>query len=186
LNLPVDELERLISKFAAGECLDIGGGDGQWARFLREAGRKIVVLEPSAAMATSARDSDGSVDVVRGDGRKLPFKSGVFGTSILIALLHHVDDPERVLREAERVSTRSIIFDYVASERRLLAFAERLWLRYQDGGGILHFGEEGWRHLISRLGGSFRELIISKEVPFFMAAVIDWEIPSPGRLADED
>ncbi len=45
----------------------------------------------------------------------------------------HVGDSRSVLREVHRVSTRSIIFDYVASEQPLTAWAERLWLRYQDG-----------------------------------------------------
>ncbi len=182
LNFPVDELEQLVRKYATKPCLDIGGGDGQWARLLQKAGLKTVVVEPSEAMAVFAKENDGTIDVIRADGRKLPFKTSVFGTSILIALLHHVEDPESVLREAQRVSKRSIIFDYVASERPLVAMAERLWLRYQDGGGMLHFDEEQWRRLVAQLGGLFRALVISTSVRFFMSAVIDWEMPeSPSK-----
>ena len=127
-------------------------------------------------MATWAKKNDRSIEVVRADGRKLPFKSGVFGTSTLIGVLHHIQNPESVLREAQRVSKRSIILDYVASEHPIVAAAERFWLRYQDGGGMLHFGEAEWRRLVARLGGSFRALTISSNIRFFMSAVIDWGI----------
>lgn len=43
------------------------------------------------------------------DGRTLPFPDGSFSVASLIFVLHHCDDPERVLDEAVRISRSSII-----------------------------------------------------------------------------
>jgi hypothetical protein len=98
---------------------------------------------------------------------------------MLIAVLHHVADPEMMLREARRVSARTIIFDYVASDHPMVAFVERLWIRVQDGDGRIHFDENAWRQIIGLLGGVPRVIALPTNIRFFMAAVVDWK-PRPG------
>ena len=45
------------------------------------------------------------------NGKKLPFSNNRFDICILIAVLHHIQNPELVLKEAVRVSKKLIIFE---------------------------------------------------------------------------
>lgn len=44
----------------------------------------------------------GKVDVI-GDGKKLPFKNGVFDAVLIESVLEHIDEPEKVITESYRV-----------------------------------------------------------------------------------
>lgn len=43
------------------------------------------------------------------DGKKIPFKDNHFNKTILIFVLHHSQDPEKLLNEAKRVTKENII-----------------------------------------------------------------------------
>lgn len=48
--------------------------------------------------------------IVQGNAEKLPFKDGEFRCVVLAETLNHVADPKKVLEEAKRVASESIIF----------------------------------------------------------------------------
>jgi SAM-dependent methyltransferase len=45
------------------------------------------------------------------DGQNLPFENGSFDFVLINFVLHHTENPERILREAKRVSKKIIIFE---------------------------------------------------------------------------
>src|SRR3989337_138881 len=50
-----------------------------------------------------------SIPVIIYDGKKLPFQNETFDISLLIAVLHHCNEPLQVLDEAIRVSSKKIV-----------------------------------------------------------------------------
>jgi SAM-dependent methyltransferase len=95
---------------AGARLLDVGCGDGTFARELARAGAAVTGVECSEAQLASCRlaRSVGSERYVFGVGQALPFDDRVFDATILRASLHHVpvESMETALREARRV-TRS-------------------------------------------------------------------------------
>lgn len=94
-----NELRLLTSMLGTdpGKCLEIGVGTGWFASRLR----CRYGIDPAYKMLEHA--SRRGIDVVLGRGERLPFRSSVFDTVLLIVTLCFVDDPLLILEEAVRV-----------------------------------------------------------------------------------
>jgi ubiquinone/menaquinone biosynthesis C-methylase UbiE len=124
----IPPLRRLVYRIGAGRAhdlvgrigpylrnddriLDIGCGNGNITEVLRLQGREVVPVDVQ----------DGSfVESVRPqvyDGTTLPFADREFDVGLLITVLHHTPDPERVLAEARRVCRRLVIVEDVYKNR---------------------------------------------------------------------
>src|SRR5262245_3950551 len=105
--------------------LDIGCGDGQLAAMLqqRRSDLKMVGLD----VLTRSRTW---IPVRQFDGVTLPYEDGAADVVMLVDVLHHAQDPERLLREAVRVARRSIVIKDHLSDRWLagptLRFMDRI------------------------------------------------------------
>lgn len=87
----------------AARVLDIGGGWGFYVDPLRRARDcKVTVLDVVDPGFKKA-------PVVVYGGEKIPFPDRSFDVSLLVTVLHHVPEPEKVLAEAKRVSRRFVI-----------------------------------------------------------------------------
>ncbi len=110
--------QRLLAKGIAAfggkatRLLDIGCGSGALSLTMSESSgfdvvamdvlrRRIVAVRDRKA----ARDPDASarVRIVRANAEALPFRDGVFDAAVATEVLEHLDEPERMLREARRV-----------------------------------------------------------------------------------
>ena len=92
--------EALLVRSMVGKrpILDVGVGTGFFSEILgAEAG-----VDPSEGMLSRARER-GLGLLVRGVGERLPFRSAVFGTVLIVVTICFVDDPNRVVEEAYRV-----------------------------------------------------------------------------------
>ena len=109
-----------FSRVSEGETVvEVGAGTGNFlALFAGVAGRRIAVdLTPS--MLEQARRHEG-LDLVAGDGRRLPLRSGSADLVTSAQALHHVPGPAAVVKEMRRVARpggRVLIVDQVATER---------------------------------------------------------------------
>lgn len=85
--------------------LDVATGTGMVAAALRERyGCRVVGLDQSADMLTSARDRNGLfAGLVRARAEALPFADASFDHVTFTYLLRYVDDPAATLRELARV-----------------------------------------------------------------------------------
>ncbi len=83
--------------------LDIGGGWGFYAEPLEKRGHSHTVLEvikPGYQRAPV---------VIYDPLKPMPFPDKSFDVSLFITVLHHIPDPEAVLREAKRVTRNTVI-----------------------------------------------------------------------------
>jgi ubiquinone/menaquinone biosynthesis C-methylase UbiE len=87
--------------------LDVGCGDGSFARELARAGARMTGLECSEGQLAICRRARKVADesYVTGVAQALPFNNGAFDATVLRASLHHVpvDAMQDALREARRV-----------------------------------------------------------------------------------
>jgi len=89
---------------AAGRSLlDIGGGTGNFAAPLAEAGFKVTLTDFSSGMTRRAAEKLGFERVVVGDGQRLPFRDATYNCAISVNVLGHMADWREALREARRV-----------------------------------------------------------------------------------
>jgi len=95
-------LEPLLA--ALGGCrrvLDVGGGTGNYAAAMRDAGLDVTVLDFNAGMLERAAAK--GLPTIQGDAAALPFADGSWDAVTLISMLHHVPDWRAAIAEARRV-----------------------------------------------------------------------------------
>jgi len=90
--------------------LDVGTGTGRTIRALDNPDLYVVGIEPVAELVDRAVVAGvPKRSLVRGSGFQLPFPDASFDAVCELAVLHHVPDPEPMIREMTRVA-RSFIF----------------------------------------------------------------------------
>jgi ubiquinone/menaquinone biosynthesis C-methylase UbiE len=99
-----------VLKRLSGRVVDIGGGAGLAARYLRRA-TDYVVVDPSpswrsngwSAFSAAFRGGGPQPTFVDSGGEQLPFAERSFDAAIALWSLNHVEKPERCIREIVRV-----------------------------------------------------------------------------------
>lgn len=112
VRLEADGLWTLLQLSPASRIIDIGCGHGKHALPLAERGASVIGLDFAVALLDRARHLAAQrrtqVRWVRGDMRRLPFRSGCAGAAIVMDAFGFFDteeEHEAVLREAARVVT---------------------------------------------------------------------------------
>ncbi len=90
------------------EVLEVGPGPGLTTDVLRRRVPRLTAVEidERLASALAERMSGSNVDVVHGDGTRLPLRTGQFSAATLFTMLHHVPSEalqDRLLAEVRRV-----------------------------------------------------------------------------------
>jgi len=90
------------------DVLEIGPGYGATTEVFAEMLPRItsVEIDPGLASRLQARYAGTHVEVVEGDGTRLPFPDGRFTAAVCFSMLHHVPSPalqDRLFSEAARV-----------------------------------------------------------------------------------
>lgn len=135
-----DMLRKFLALAPADRAVDLGCGNGRTVVWNLESGATLTGVDVSAFFAPEAV---ARCDVVRGDLRRLPFKSGAFGKAWTLDVLEHLS-PEAlrdVLGEANRVlADHGVLFIYthvrkngwiaggVRAVNAIARFSERLGL----------------------------------------------------------
>lgn len=109
-----------FSRVRPGDTVvEVGAGTGNFlALFAGVAGRRVAV-DLTPAMLEQAREH-GGMDLVVGDGRRLPLRSASADLVASAQALHHVHRPAAVVKEMRRVAKaggRVLLVDQVATER---------------------------------------------------------------------
>ncbi|MFC1710094.1 class I SAM-dependent methyltransferase [Patescibacteria group bacterium] len=93
--------------------LDIGCGEG--TRLSKVVGNsKAYGIDISRVAIKKAKDSYPKINFIRGDVEKLPYKDEMFDLVYSAFVLEHLDDPEKVLNEAIRVTKNKGVIVLVA------------------------------------------------------------------------
>jgi ubiquinone/menaquinone biosynthesis C-methylase UbiE len=106
-----DTLSQFVP--AQSSVLDIGCGSGEAGQWIAERQQCEVT-----GLETVVRP-DCRIPCTKFDGHNLPFESSSFDVALLSDVLHHADDPQKLLSEAVRVSRRWVIIKDHASENSL-------------------------------------------------------------------
>jgi ubiquinone/menaquinone biosynthesis C-methylase UbiE len=97
--------------------LDLGAGTGRFSKLAAEMG-PVVAADRSLDMLSRARDK-GSFALVRADAHALPFRRDTFDATLVVMVLHQLEDYPRALSEVARVSRRIAIATSDISTRSL-------------------------------------------------------------------
>jgi SAM-dependent methyltransferase len=88
--------------------LDVGCGPGGFTAILAETALDVVGVDVSAAWVDAAAETFRARGIANArsqltSGEALPFADGSFDVVTLVDVIHHLDEPERVLAEVHRV-----------------------------------------------------------------------------------
>lgn len=144
----IEEIKSYLSK--KERILDLGSGTCMFTKVLREKGYNITPVDiKNKSYYTSI------VPIVY-NGKKLPFPDKSFDICLIIAVLHHTQNPEMVLREAVRVTSKKIIILedlYTNTIQKYYTFAvDSLLNKEFIGHPHANKDDDGWHRLFQRLG----------------------------------
>ena len=93
---------KRISKYLShkDKILDIGTGPGSVCLLMQREGYNLTPVDViDQALSTEVKPQIY-------DGKKLPYNNSSFDTALILTVLHHTTNPEKVLSEAKRVSKK--------------------------------------------------------------------------------
>ena len=134
----------LLVEWAEGEtALDVASGGGHVARRLREAGLRVVTVDPSPGMNAD----------VQARAEQLPFADSSFDTVVTRIAAHHFEDVEAALRELVRVARRVVLVADLRYSDERREQAERV----RDPLHVRSYSEAEWRALFRSAGLELEE-----------------------------
>lgn len=115
-ELAIKYVQVILRMLEASSVLDVGTATGRGLRILREALPKAFIcgVEPVAALLDTARKNgvEESASLICGSGLGLPFADRSFDVVCEFGVLHHVREPNAMVREMLRVAKKAVlIFD---------------------------------------------------------------------------
>lgn len=123
-DLEKKALAEFIERHKGEELLDIGCGTGFFSVYFQELGLSVTGVDTSSKMLEVAKSKDTKANFINADAQDLPFADKSFDVSVLITSLEFCADPEKVLREALRVTKKRIVLgvlnklSFLAVERK--------------------------------------------------------------------
>ena len=126
LSLETDLMISMLNPEKGRTLLDIGCGTGENLLKYLEMGLHVTGLDPSPYMLDIAADKlKNRADLHRGFAEHLPFDDNFFNYASLITTLEFVEEPEKALEEAFRV-TKDRVFIGVLNRYALKNFHRRV------------------------------------------------------------
>ena len=161
----VDALGPLVP--ASGHLLDVGTGDGQIAKLIaeRQSGASVegidVMLRPET-----------HIPVTTFDGDKIPYPDNSFDAVSFVDVLHHTDDPGRLIAEAARVARKAVLIKDHLAENALDHQTLRVmdWVGNAPHGVVLPYNYAGraqWEQWFDAAGLSVQSF--RKDIPLYPA-----------------
>ena len=123
-RVKIDQMSQMLALSPADRVLDIGGGNGRAAFFKRPNVGQMVAIDAGDHFAPEALES---VDLSRGDIRRLPFRSSSFDKSYSLDVLEHLTEEgvRAMLAEARRVlkpGGQLFVYSHVMMSSKLASF----------------------------------------------------------------
>jgi SAM-dependent methyltransferase len=133
-------ISALMDPLQIGSLLDVGCGTGRAVRHFvsRHSGMRVRGAEPSRALIEQAVARNGvpAGHIACARGESLPYPDGSFDAVCEFGILHHVPDPNAVVREMLRVARRAVFLSdanrfgqgsWTARVGKLLLYRLKLW-----------------------------------------------------------
>lgn len=182
----VRRLADIIAKLLSADLrtgLDIGCGSGEVAA-------QTMQLFPSLEITgvdTLVRP-DALIPVCQYNGSTLPFADKHFDFSMLIDVLHHTNEPEKVLSEAKRVTRHCVIIKdhYCENSRDRIILSFMDWIGNKAYGVALPYNYQSrqqWEQLYSAGQFSKENIITDLDLyPFPFSLVFEKDLHFAARL----
>jgi len=153
LSARSDIIFSQIKPHVAGKTvLDLGSGDGQVGFRLKSGGYSVTLCDVMDF-------NTAPMPLVKFDGKTLLFQSKSFDTTLLLTVLHHAENPLKVLHEAMRVTKgRIIIIESICfnqEHRRLNMLLDWFYNRVVHNGVNCPFNFQapwGWENTFAKNG----------------------------------
>ena len=156
-DLPM--LRPLLAVSPGTSLLDLGGGTGALAAVFAGDGARAIILEPNPRKIVFGRSRHPHVEFLEGHAERIPFPDGSFDRATAMLSFHHMEDPERALREVHRVlvpSGRFLLQEFYPHAAPG-ALARRLFGR-RHGGHHRYYEPDGLKTALSAAG--FRDIVV--------------------------
>ena len=117
--------EVIALKLGASACiLDIGCGGGMLTNFLAQQGHSVFGIDLSANSLKNAQrmDTTQTVSYQKANAYALPFPEKKFDVVCAMDVLEHVEDCERLIKEASRVLKKGGLFFFHTFNRNVLSW----------------------------------------------------------------
>lgn len=129
----MERLTELVSGCLGGgekDVLDVGCGDGRIDSYLMQKNKKLRIRGIDVLVRPETY-----IEVMEYDGYHIPLPDNGVDTVMVIDVLHHTDDPARLMKELARVASSDIIIkDHIRSD-----FFSYIKLRLMDYVGNAHY-----------------------------------------------
>jgi SAM-dependent methyltransferase len=104
----VEQILPLVREHVKGaqRVLDIGTGEGQIARTVKESAETVVAIDSAKAMIEQANLRSDGITFMRADVSNLPFEDESFDAVTTCLVIEHVDDMPKAISEISRVLVR--------------------------------------------------------------------------------
>ena len=139
-------IQRLLTK-RIGWFIDIGAGYGRVYPVYKRQGRKIVLLDYAMNLleiAAQEYSEDKDIYFVAANAYHLPFKNELFDGGISVRVFHHINLPEKFMREVGRVmrSGSEMILEYANKRNmfRVVLRGKKSLQKDHEEYGPLHYG----------------------------------------------
>lgn len=143
------KIRPLLTELPKGtRILDIGSGNGLAAALLQDKGFDIVPMDIHEGQY------DDRVKPIVYDGKNIPFANDAFEYGIILTVLHHIDDPDAVLKEAARVCKNLVIMEDIYEnklQQYLTYFLDSLANLFYSPCPHTNKNDAGWRTAFQKL-----------------------------------
>lgn len=132
-----------------GTIIDIGSGNCLLASRLTAGGFKVTPVD------ISNNSFIPSLTPIIYNGTKLPFNDKSFETALLVTVLHHIPQPELVLKEASRVAKKVIIIEEIYNNlltKYITFIIDSVFNLEFFGHPHSNKTDKGWRETFASLG----------------------------------
>lgn len=158
----IKRFEHLLQPKA--HLLDIGSGYGLVAEALIATGHRTIAID------VSDQSVNRTVKPIVYDGRVLPFMDQVFDTGLLLTVLHHTPEPEKVLMEAARVCKNVVVIEDVyrnSAQEKLTHWADSFFNFEYKGHPHSNKDRAGWIQACKALGLELQVIRSDRFLLFF-------------------
>lgn len=124
--------------------LDVGCGDGEDANAISRYAKRVVGIDIAAHVYWKRKNKN--VKLVVGDANNLPFPDKSFNGIFLKDVLHHVSNPEKVMKEIKRVAKPDAVIIIIEGNR----YNPLFYVHMTKLGGHEHLTQNNFKHLIAK------------------------------------
>lgn len=169
-NQRLTEAAGAAVDFRGKRVLDLGCGDGEYTAAIRCAHLPQIICGVDvtvAALAVARRKNPGSASVfVAASADALPFRNAVFEVGQLRGVLHHLNHPDKVMRETFRVCAVAVIVIEPNGYSPILKMLER-WSSYHRAHGEKSYSPRTLDRWVREAGGQVDRSFWVGLVPMF-------------------